>query len=128
MHDSATLGFQHSNHGFVIFTTFSELPPFFKENLISVKAEEGATVPLCCELSKPEVSVQWKKNEVVLRAGRKYEMKQDGCLIQLQIKDLKPEDSGSYSCHAGKAETSAMLAVRGVYNFFLSFLHGGGEN
>ncbi|XP_056894430.1 obscurin isoform X3 [Takifugu flavidus] len=95
-----------------------ELPPFFKKTLQSVKAEEGATVSLCCELSKPGASVQWKKNEMALRAGRKYEMKQDGCLTELQIKDLKLEDSGSYSCHAGKAGTSATLAVRELPPFF----------
>lgn len=90
------------------------MPPFFKESLQSVQAEEGASVTLSCELSKPVVSVQWKKNRLLLRANKRYEIWQDGCLLKLHIKDLEPEDGGSYSCHMGSAQTTATVTVKGV--------------
>lgn len=92
-----------------------ELPPFFTERLQSVTAHEGDSLSLKCELSKPGVAVQWKRNKVVLRSSRKYEMKQEGCLLQLSIRGLTPEDNGSYSCHTGNAETAALVSVKGLY-------------
>ncbi|KAM9358122.1 obscurin isoform 2-T2 [Symphorus nematophorus] len=118
LEDSGSYSCQAGSAETTATVTVKELPPFFTKELPSMKVEEGATASLCCELSKPGVSVQWNKNKVPIRANRRYELKQDGCLLQLHIKDLKPEDSGSYSCHAGSAETTATVTVKELPAFF----------
>lgn len=90
-----------------------ESPVVFQEELQSLDVEEGETATLTCELSKPGVAVQWRKGTVLLKPSNKYEMKQDGCLQQLQIYDMKHEDSGSYKCCAGSLVTTALLVVKG---------------
>ncbi|KAL1270084.1 hypothetical protein QQF64_032373 [Cirrhinus molitorella] len=95
-----------------------EQPIFFCKNIQSLEAVEGKIATLSCELSKPGVAVQWKKGTVLLKPGNKYEMKQDGCVLQLQIRDLKSEDSGSYKCFAGSMVTTASLVVKEHPLFF----------
>ncbi len=92
---------------------FLEQPLFFCEELHNQEAEEGETAFLCCELSKPGVEVQWKKGAIRLRPGDKYEMKQDGCKVQLQIHDLTRQDSGTYKCCSGSLVTTASIVVKG---------------
>lgn len=66
--------------------------------------------------------MQWKKGAIRLRPGNKYEMKQDGCKIQLQIHDLTCEDSGTYKCCSGSLATTASIVVKGEnYEIIKSF-------
>ncbi|XP_014875275.1 obscurin isoform X6 [Poecilia latipinna] len=89
-------------------------PVTFKQKLESQEAEEGASVTLRCELSKPGVSVEWKKGAQVLKSGEKYQMKQKASVNELIIHKVVPEDSGDYSCLCGDQKTSANLKIKAV--------------
>nr|XP_029479284.1 LOW QUALITY PROTEIN: obscurin-like [Oncorhynchus nerka] len=90
------------------------LPVIFKQDLQSQEAEEGGSVTLHCELSKPGVPVEWRKGTQVLKSGAKYQMKQKDCRVDLQVCDLKPGDTGSYQCRTGDTESSACLKVNAL--------------
>ncbi|XP_016525187.1 obscurin isoform X10 [Poecilia formosa] len=89
-------------------------PAIFKQKLEKQEAEEGASVTLQCELSKPGVSVQWKKGTQVLKSGEKYQMKQKASVNELIISKVVPEDSGDYSCVCGDQKTTANLKIKAV--------------
>uniref|UniRef100_A0A8C3B0J3 Ig-like domain-containing protein n=1 Tax=Cyclopterus lumpus TaxID=8103 RepID=A0A8C3B0J3_CYCLU len=92
--------------------TYNARPVTFKQKLEGQEAEEGASVTLCCELSKPGVPVEWKKGTQILKSGQKYQMKQKASMNQLLIDQLEPEDSGDYSCVCGDQKTSASLKIK----------------
>ncbi|XP_015254423.1 PREDICTED: obscurin isoform X3 [Cyprinodon variegatus] len=89
-------------------------PVTFKQKLESQEAEEGASVSLHCELSKPGVPVEWKKGTQVLKSGEKYQMKQKASVNELIITKVEPEDSGEYSCVCGDQKTTASLKIKAV--------------
>ncbi|XP_043991332.1 obscurin isoform X25 [Gambusia affinis] len=89
-------------------------PVTFKQKLESQEAEEGASVTLRCELSKPEVPVEWKKGSQVLKSGEKYQMKQKASVNELIISKVVQEDSGDYSCVCGDQKTTANLKIKAV--------------
>ncbi|XP_062259632.1 obscurin isoform X2 [Platichthys flesus] len=102
--------------------TVKALPATFKGKLKNQDKKEGETVTLCCELSKPATDIQWKKGSEILKAGEKYEMKQKQTAVELQIKDLKVEDSGEYSCMCVDQKTSASVKVNALPPTFIQKL------
>lgn len=99
----------------VLFSAFSvEQPLVFHKTLQHLELEEDETALLCCELSKPGVAVQWKKGNMLIRPGDKYKMKENGYEVQLQIHNVKAQDSGTYKCCASTLETTATLHVKGT--------------
>ncbi|XP_037313232.2 obscurin isoform X7 [Pungitius pungitius] len=88
------------------------LPPSFVRKLESQEAEEGASVALRCELSKPGVPVEWKKGTELLKSGEKHQVKQKACANELLINKVEAEDSGDYSCVCGDQKTSASLKIK----------------
>ncbi|KAM9349716.1 obscurin [Symphorus nematophorus] len=101
--------------------TVKALPASFTEELKNQEKNQGETVTLCCKLSKP-ASVQWKKGSEILKAGEKYEMKQKETSYEIQIRDVKVEDSGEYSCLCGDQKTSATVKIKALPPTFVQKL------
>ena len=85
----------------------------FKEKLENQEAEEGTNVSLRCVITKPGVSVEWKRGTLVLKSGEKYQMKQKDSVNELLINKVVLEDSGDYSCVCGDQKTTASLNIKG---------------
>ncbi|XP_035527000.1 obscurin isoform X30 [Morone saxatilis] len=92
--------------------TVEGAPVFFRKELKNQDAIECDDITLRCEMSKPGVRVEWRKGGMVLQPGKKYEMRQEGCIHELCMRNLEPEDSGYYTCDAGDQLTTASLAVQ----------------
>ncbi|KAF5903930.1 obscurin isoform X3, partial [Clarias magur] len=89
-----------------------ETLPFFHKELENIDAVEGDMITLRCELSRPGVNVEWRKGGVVLQPSKKFQPRQEACVQELDIFDLKPEDSGYYTCDAGNQLTTASVSVQ----------------
>lgn len=71
---------------------------------------------LRCELTKPKAPVEWRRGDITLYPGLKYEMKQQGSTAELVIYDLELDDSGEYTCDSGHQQTTAAVTVHGRQN------------
>ncbi|XP_056105321.1 obscurin-like isoform X11 [Rhinichthys klamathensis goyatoka] len=87
-------------------------PAYFQKELENQNAIEGDSITLRCELSKLVKSVEWRKGGVVLQPSKKFEMKQEGCVLELHVHDLEPEDNGYYTCDAGDQLTTASVTLQ----------------
>ncbi|XP_052398062.1 obscurin-like isoform X50 [Carassius gibelio] len=92
----------------------SALPVVFRHELQSQECDEGDSVTLHCELSKPGVPVVWKKGTQVLNSGEKYLIKQDGASVELKIADFRNEDAGQYTCLCGDKKTTANIKIKAL--------------
>ncbi|NXX16463.1 OBSCN protein, partial [Podargus strigoides] len=71
-----------------------KVPPVtFVKALHSLELQEGGTAHLSCEVSKPDVPVEWKKGTSVILSSQKCSIKQEGNVHTLVIHDLNRADS-----------------------------------
>lgn len=87
-------------------------PPItFKTKLKNQQVEEENSLTLTCELSKPGLSVEWKKGEEILKSNFKYQVKNRESIKELIIKRAQLDDSGLYSCTYGDLKTTADITI-----------------
>ncbi|XP_072536379.1 obscurin isoform X3 [Salminus brasiliensis] len=87
-------------------------PVLFKTPLHKLEAEAGENVAFRCELTKAGAPVVWRKGKKILQSSSKYQLKQDGALVELLIYGLQGADCGEYSCDSGHEMTSALLTLK----------------
>lgn len=86
----------------------------FKQKLKNQEAVEEDDITLRCELSKLGMPVEWRRDAQLLKNGEKYQIKREGRVAELLIRNLTLADAGEYSCSAGATVTSADIRVRGM--------------
>ncbi|EPY89677.1 hypothetical protein CB1_000086001 [Camelus ferus] len=97
-------------------------PVRFREGLKDMEVLEGGAATLRCTLSSVATPVEWRCGDEVLRSGGKYTLRQEGTMLELVVRDLRPQDSGQYSCCVGDQTTSARLTVKAQPAEFLGGL------
>uniref|UniRef100_A0A8I3WL30 Obscurin n=1 Tax=Callithrix jacchus TaxID=9483 RepID=A0A8I3WL30_CALJA len=97
-------------------------PVRFREALKDLEVLEGGAATLRCVLSSVAAPVEWRCGDSVLRSGDKYSLRQEGTVLELVVRDLRPQDSGLYSCSFGEQTTSATLTVTALPAQFIGKL------
>ncbi|XP_045659965.1 obscurin isoform X26 [Ursus americanus] len=97
-------------------------PARFQEGLKDLEVLEGGAATLRCTLSSVVTPVEWHRGDEVLQPGGKYSLRQEGTVLELVVRDLRPQDSGQYSCCFGDQMTLATLTVKALPAEFIGRL------
>ncbi|KAG8536480.1 hypothetical protein GDO81_026265, partial [Engystomops pustulosus] len=89
-----------------------DIPVKVTEKLEDKVVSERQSVLFSCEFKPPPKFVEWFQGKTLIVASDRYKIKQERGTAELRIVKASPEDSGSYTCKAGAAETSATLTVQ----------------
>jgi hypothetical protein len=92
---------------------FLSLPVHIEKKPQDIDIMEGETATLSCTTSDLITPVTWRRNNMPLLNGDKYETRKKGKLNLLLIHETEPEDSGIYSCDTGDMQSDANLTVNG---------------
>ena len=78
-----------------------------------VLKEIPGTVTLECELTKPNVKVQWLRGKTPVTKSEKYTIEADGTVHRLIIRDATGEDVSDYTAVARSKTSNCKLSVEG---------------
>ncbi|XP_019626722.1 PREDICTED: obscurin-like [Branchiostoma belcheri] len=88
------------------------------QGLTDQYAVEGdASAVFACEMSAADSKATWYREEDVLEPSDKYEIRADGNIHRLVIKDIKTVDETNYSCASKHRKTTANLYVEALLDF-----------
>ena len=100
------------------------MPVKFVKPLINQTGIEEQQATFECEISKAkwkkkgtDVIVKWFKGDRELRDTMKYNIKRNGVLHSLTIKELEFDDVSQYSAVVAEEKTTAKLEIQGLHSF-----------
>lgn len=91
---------------------------FFEKELQDQEAMEGNSVVFRCLPSSPNAPVAWKKDSQQITQGGRFTLHQKGSTREFEIRNLRSEDAGVYTCSTRGKMTSAQLRVIGKWQMF----------
>ena len=75
--------------------------------------DEGDSVTLECETSKPGQKVKWLKNGKEIKSDKKRKITSDKASHKLTIPKCDTDDAAEYTVQIGDVSTTGKLAVNG---------------
>ena len=97
----------------------AEAPVTFASPLKDTSVPESETATFTCEISKPDKKVTWYKNGKEIVPDEHFEVKVEGTVHTLKVKDIALDDTADYTVKLGEETSKAKLTVLGEY--FLLF-------
>ena len=97
----------------------AEAPVTFASPLKDTSVPESETATFTCEISKPDKKVTWYKNGKEIVPDEHFEVKVEGTVHTLKVKDTALDDTADYTVKLGEETSKAKLTVLGEY--FLLF-------
>ena len=104
----------------------AECPISITRPLEDVRAPEGGSVSLVCEVSSPHLPAKWFKDGQQVLPSAACVITQDGKLHTLTLPALLPEDAAQYVCKVASKSTTAKVTVEGRWCFFSILVAKGG--
>ncbi|XP_024059815.1 titin isoform X2 [Terrapene carolina triunguis] len=85
----------------------------FRKHIKDIKVVEKKRAIFECEISEPDISVQWMKDGQELQLGDRVKVQRERFVHRLLIPSTKMSDAGQYTVVAGGNMSSANLVVEG---------------
>lgn len=94
-------------------------PPNIVDHLKSLDVIDGEAVTLSCRIiGAKKLDVIWLHNNKEIKPSKDFKYTNEANIYKLQIAEIFPEDSGTYTCEAfndaGESFSSCTLNVKGT--------------